>query len=172
MRDILEIAIADEIEARDYYRHAADVAADLHTRQILMDAVQFGQLLDRQVEILVRVTLPVFRRQQVLLQLELERQRLSFTQHFRFDFAPHAVAPDLTVHVLNVLGTLASDRFAVELHENVALPQAGPLSGMARVDQRDQGAPAALYAFLFLYLSVAGPGPLSVDAARSRGGEG
>jgi rubrerythrin len=37
MRDIHEIAIADEIEARDYYRHAADVAADLHTRQVLLD---------------------------------------------------------------------------------------------------------------------------------------
>ena len=30
----------------------------------------------------------------------------------------------------------------------------------------NQGAPAALYAFLFLYLSAAGPGPLSVDAGR------
>jgi len=33
----------------------------------------------------------------------------------------------------------------------------------------NQGAPAALYAFLFLYLSAAGPGPWSVDALRGRG---
>ena len=30
----------------------------------------------------------------------------------------------------------------------------------------NQGAPAALYAFLFLYLSSAGPGPWSLDALR------
>ncbi|WP_242342698.1 DoxX family protein [Anaeromyxobacter terrae] len=33
----------------------------------------------------------------------------------------------------------------------------------------NQGAPAALYAFLFLYFSAAGPGPFSVDALRRRG---
>lgn len=32
------------------------------------------------------------------------------------------------------------------------------------------GAPAALYAFVFLYLSAAGAGPWSVDALRGRGG--
>jgi len=31
------------------------------------------------------------------------------------------------------------------------------------------GSPAALYSFLFLYLSAAGAGPLSIDAARARG---
>lgn len=36
MRDILELAIADEIDARDYYRRAAEVAGDLHTRQVLL----------------------------------------------------------------------------------------------------------------------------------------
>ena len=30
------------------------------------------------------------------------------------------------------------------------------------------GAPAALYCFLFLYLSAAGPGPWSIDAARRK----
>jgi putative oxidoreductase len=30
----------------------------------------------------------------------------------------------------------------------------------------NQGAPAALYSFLFLYFSAAGPGPWSVDALR------
>jgi putative oxidoreductase len=34
----------------------------------------------------------------------------------------------------------------------------------------NQGAPAALYSFLFLYLSAAGAGPLSLDAARGKGG--
>jgi putative oxidoreductase len=33
------------------------------------------------------------------------------------------------------------------------------------------GAPAALYCFVFLYLSAAGGGPWSVDAARARGAE-
>jgi putative oxidoreductase len=31
----------------------------------------------------------------------------------------------------------------------------------------NQGAPAALYSFLFLYLSAAGPGPWSLDALRT-----
>jgi len=34
----------------------------------------------------------------------------------------------------------------------------------------NQGAPAALYSFLFLYLSAAGAGPWSVDALRRRSG--
>lgn len=33
----------------------------------------------------------------------------------------------------------------------------------------NQGAPAALYAFLFLFLSAAGPGRFSLDALRQRG---
>lgn len=32
----------------------------------------------------------------------------------------------------------------------------------------NQGAPAVFYAFLFLYLSTAGPGPWSLDALRAR----
>lgn len=36
----------------------------------------------------------------------------------------------------------------------------------------NQGAPAALYSFLFLYLSAAGPGPWSIDALRGRGQAG
>jgi putative oxidoreductase len=34
----------------------------------------------------------------------------------------------------------------------------------------NQGSPAALYCFLFLYLSAAGPGPWSIDALMSRKG--
>jgi putative oxidoreductase len=34
----------------------------------------------------------------------------------------------------------------------------------------NQGSPAALYSFLFLYLSAAGAGPWSLDAIRRRGG--
>jgi len=33
----------------------------------------------------------------------------------------------------------------------------------------NQGAPAVFYAFMFLYLSAAGPGPWSLDALRARG---
>ena len=36
MQDILELAIADEEEARDYYRHAADLTGNMHTRQVLI----------------------------------------------------------------------------------------------------------------------------------------
>jgi putative oxidoreductase len=36
----------------------------------------------------------------------------------------------------------------------------------------NQGAPAALYCFLFLYLSAAGPGPWSLDALRRRPARG
>ncbi|HXX63727.1 MAG TPA: ferritin family protein [Bacteroidota bacterium] len=36
IRDILQLAIADEEEARDYYRHAAELTASTHTRQILL----------------------------------------------------------------------------------------------------------------------------------------
>jgi putative oxidoreductase len=32
----------------------------------------------------------------------------------------------------------------------------------------NQGAPAAFYCFLFLYLSAAGPGPWSIDARRPK----
>lgn len=36
MRDILELAIADEEEARDYYRHAAALAGTPQTRRMLL----------------------------------------------------------------------------------------------------------------------------------------
>ena len=35
LEDILELAIDDEIEARDYYRRAADHAGNTHTRRML-----------------------------------------------------------------------------------------------------------------------------------------
>ena len=35
----------------------------------------------------------------------------------------------------------------------------------------NQGAPAALYSFLFLYISAVGAGPWSIDALRRRSGE-
>ena len=35
----------------------------------------------------------------------------------------------------------------------------------------NQGAPAALYSFLFLYVSAVGAGPWSIDALRRRGGD-
>jgi len=37
IQDVLELAIADEEEARDYYRHAADLTANPHTRKVLLD---------------------------------------------------------------------------------------------------------------------------------------
>ncbi len=36
LRDILEYAIADEEDARDYYRRAADLAGSVHTRKVLL----------------------------------------------------------------------------------------------------------------------------------------
>ncbi len=36
IQDILELAIADEVEARDYYRRAADLAGSMHTRNVLL----------------------------------------------------------------------------------------------------------------------------------------
>ena len=36
MEDILEFAIADEEEARDYYRHAADLTGNEQTRRTLL----------------------------------------------------------------------------------------------------------------------------------------
>lgn len=37
VQDILELAIADEEEARDYYRRAAELTGNLHTRRVLLD---------------------------------------------------------------------------------------------------------------------------------------
>jgi rubrerythrin len=36
LEDILELAVADEEEARDYYAHAAQLAGNPHTREMLM----------------------------------------------------------------------------------------------------------------------------------------
>ncbi len=36
IREILELAIADEEDARDYYRRAADLAGSAHTRGVLL----------------------------------------------------------------------------------------------------------------------------------------
>jgi rubrerythrin len=36
IEEILQRAIADEEEARDYYKHAADCAGDMHTRRLLL----------------------------------------------------------------------------------------------------------------------------------------
>ena len=36
IQDILELAIADEEEARDYYRRAADLTGNMHTRRVLL----------------------------------------------------------------------------------------------------------------------------------------
>jgi rubrerythrin len=43
IQDILQLAIADEEEARDYYRHAADLTGDLHTRQMLLSLSEMEQ---------------------------------------------------------------------------------------------------------------------------------
>jgi rubrerythrin len=36
MEDILELAIADEEDARDYYKRAAELAGSSHTREMLL----------------------------------------------------------------------------------------------------------------------------------------
>ncbi len=36
LEEIFEIAIADEEDARDYYKHAAEFAANPHTRELLL----------------------------------------------------------------------------------------------------------------------------------------
>jgi len=43
MQEILERAIADEIEARDYYQHAAGCAGAAHTRRILLNLSEMEQ---------------------------------------------------------------------------------------------------------------------------------
>jgi rubrerythrin len=36
LEEILRLAIADEVEARDYYKHAAELAGNPHTRTLLL----------------------------------------------------------------------------------------------------------------------------------------
>lgn len=36
IEEILQRAIADEEESRDYYKHAADCTGDMHTRRLLL----------------------------------------------------------------------------------------------------------------------------------------
>jgi len=43
LEEILERAIADEEDAREYYRHAADLAGNTHTRQMLMNLSEMEQ---------------------------------------------------------------------------------------------------------------------------------
>jgi rubrerythrin len=43
MQEILELAIADEVEARDYYRRAADLAGSMHTRKVLLSLSEMEQ---------------------------------------------------------------------------------------------------------------------------------
>ena len=57
IQDILELAIADEVEARDYYRRAADLAGSMHTRKVLLALSEMEQghadTLRRELEELV-----------------------------------------------------------------------------------------------------------------------
>ncbi len=43
IRDVLTLAIADEEEARDYYRHAADLAGNPHTREVLLQLAEMEE---------------------------------------------------------------------------------------------------------------------------------
>jgi rubrerythrin len=43
IEEILELAIADEEYARDYYKHAAELAGSLHTRRMLMQLSEMEQ---------------------------------------------------------------------------------------------------------------------------------
>ncbi|MFN0157150.1 MAG: ferritin family protein [Bacteroidota bacterium] len=43
IEEILALAIADEEYARDYYKHAADLAGSLHTRQMLLQLSEMEQ---------------------------------------------------------------------------------------------------------------------------------
>ena len=53
MEEILERAIADEIEARDYYKHAAECAGATHTRRVLLNlsAMEQGHADELQKEL-------------------------------------------------------------------------------------------------------------------------
>ncbi len=43
IQDILELAIADEEEARDYYRRAAGLTGNMHTRRVLLNLSEMEQ---------------------------------------------------------------------------------------------------------------------------------
>ena len=43
MQDILELAIADEEDARDYYKRAAHLAGSLHTQRLLLQISEMEQ---------------------------------------------------------------------------------------------------------------------------------
>jgi len=43
IQEILELAIADEEDARDYYRHAASLAGSMHTRNVLLSLAAMEQ---------------------------------------------------------------------------------------------------------------------------------
>jgi rubrerythrin len=43
IQEILALAITDEEEARDYYRHAADLAGNVHTRRVLLGLADMEQ---------------------------------------------------------------------------------------------------------------------------------
>ena len=43
IEEILELAIADEEHARDYYAHAAQLAGNLHTRRMLIQLSEMEQ---------------------------------------------------------------------------------------------------------------------------------
>lgn len=43
LQDILELALEDEIEAREYYRMAADHAGNTHTRRMLLGLAAMEQ---------------------------------------------------------------------------------------------------------------------------------
>ncbi|MEW6509654.1 MAG: ferritin family protein [Bacteroidota bacterium] len=43
LQEILRLAIADEEEARDYYRHAAAMAGDCRTRRLLLSLSSMEQ---------------------------------------------------------------------------------------------------------------------------------
>ena len=43
IEEILELAIADEVEACDYYRRAADLAGSMHTRKVLLSLSEMEQ---------------------------------------------------------------------------------------------------------------------------------
>lgn len=64
IQDILELAIADEEDARDYYKRAAGLAGNLHTRRVLLDLSEMEQGHADQL----RKELD-----EILLQRELER---------------------------------------------------------------------------------------------------
>lgn len=43
IQDVLELAIADEEDARDYYRRASAMTGNVHTRRVLMSLADMEQ---------------------------------------------------------------------------------------------------------------------------------